>query len=506
MPEVLCQPSVMSYAEARFATALVLLSGEIVDANRSTSDLFGEESPTQLFDRKLSEWITCSKQLDQLLRASDEALQIECGIRRSDGETRTVMISAWTLPPGQSGVPAKEIVMEDITERRQLELQLQQSQKMEALGRLAGGVAHDFNNLLMVIRGTCELMVLRHSPDEGLSSRIQVIANATEQGARLTRQLLAFSRRQILQPQRVEINQSLREFRKMLRHLIGEDIELNLELASEPLATIIDPGQLDQVLLNVSVNAREAMPSGGMLRLRSSRQTITASDATEHESLAVGEYVVIAIEDTGCGIPEATLPHIFEPFFTTKWQGTGLGLATAYGIIKQSSGSIEVESKVGVGTIFNIFLPRSSELPSVTSEREQPSLPSTPATILIVEDEEMVRKGSAEFLTLSGYTVYTACDGVEGLAVAKQHPEIELVITDVVMPRMRGTEMALELRRQNPEIPILFMTGYTQVPLELSQFQGASMLHKPFALAEITRCVQALLQSVASTRRGKLRP
>ena len=488
-----CESSAMSFVEARLATAVILLDGEIVDANRSTSDLLGEDSPCRLWNRNLHEWITSRKELDRLLDADCGAVRLECGLRRSNGETRTVMVSAWRLQPDQTSVAAKEIVLEDITERRQLELQLQQAQKMEALGRLAGGVAHDFNNLLMVIRGTCELMVLRHNPDEALATRIQVISRATDQGAQLTRQLLAFSRRQILQPTELLINESLREFQKMLAHLIGEDIEVDLALCDEALATVIDGGQLHQVLLNIAVNARDAMPSGGKLIFRTSSCCVTNEKATEYPTLDFGHYVVISAQDTGCGMSRSTLDHIFEPFYTTKWQGTGLGLSTAYGIVKQSHGGIRVESEEGKGSTFHIYLPALKQFSFSESSADDINRSNTSATILIVEDEEMVRRATAEFLQVSGYTVFTAADGVEGLEVAAAHPEIELVITDVVMPRMKGTEMAAELRRRNPKYPILFMTGYTHVSLELSAFEGAAMLHKPFALAEITRGVQGLL-------------
>jgi len=475
------------------AIAVILLDGEIVDANRTTSDLLGEQSPGCLWNRRLHEWIPCEKEIEQLLDPSVGALRIECGLRRSDGETRTVTVSAWMLPADQSSVAAKEIAIEDITDRRQLELQLQQAQKMEALGRLAGGVAHDFNNLLMVIRGTCELIVLRHNPDEALATRVQVITRAADQGAQLTRQLLAFSRRQILQPTELLINESLRDFQKMLAHLIGEDVEVRLDLCSEPLATVIDGGQLHQVLLNTAVNARDAMPSGGTLSFRTSKCTVTSEKAVDYPALDPGDYVVISVQDTGCGMSRSALQHIFEPFYTTKWQGTGLGLSTVYGIVKQSHGGIRVESELGKGSTFHIYLPALRGHKAAEVSTSAPLCARTAATVLIVEDEEMVRRGTAEFLEVSGYTVLTAADGVEGLEVAAAHPEIELVITDVVMPRMKGSDMVSELRRRNPKLLVLFMTGYTHVSLELKAFEGAAMLQKPFALGEITRSVQGLL-------------
>jgi PAS domain S-box-containing protein len=483
----------MMFAEARLATAVVLLDGEIVDANRSTSDLLGEESPSCLWNRNLSEWIPCEKEFNRLLQRSDRVARVECGLRRSNGEVRTVIVSTRMLQQDQTSVAAKEIILEDITERRELELQLQQSQKMEALGRLAGGVAHDFNNLLMVIRGTCELIVLRHNPDEALATRVQIITRAADQGAQLTRQLLAFSRRQILQPAEVLINESLRDFQKMLAHLIGEDVEVKLELSEEPLATVIDAGQLNQVLLNIAVNARDAMPGGGSLIFRTSACTVTEENAAEYPALLPGDYVEIRSKDTGCGIYQETLRHIFEPFFTTKTQGTGLGLSTAYGILKQSQGGIRAESVEGKGSTFYVYLPLLKDLKPLESSAPEEFRSKSAAKILIVEDEEMVRRATAEFLQVSGFEVLTAADGVQGLKVMDEHAKVDLVITDIVMPRMKGSEMAAELRRKHPDLPILFVTGYTQIPVELARFEGAAILHKPFALAELTRSVQALI-------------
>ena len=496
----ICASSAKLFAEARLATAVILLSGELVDANQSTADLLGEPEPASLWSRRLGEWITSESVLKDICESTHALIRSECNLLRSDGEDRVVLISAWMLSPDQACCTAKEIVLEDITERRQLELQLQQAQKMEALGRLAGGVAHDFNNLLMAIRGTCELILLRHDPDEALAHRVQVIARATDQGAQMTRQLLAFSRRQILKPTEVLVNDALRELQKLLAHFLGEDITITLELSDAPLATVIDGGQLQQVLLNIAVNARDAMPSGGTLTLRSSRCRVTEASVAEFPELGPGDYVEISVEDSGCGIPPQTLQHIFEPFYTTKPQGTGLGLSTAYGIVKQSRGGISAESQPGRGSTFHIYLPAMEGAPVEIVPEATAAVPVRSAKILIVEDEEMVRRSTAEFLELTGHRVLTAANGIEGLKVATAHPEIDLIITDVVMPCMSGPEMAAQLRLRDPHIRLLFMTGYTHVGLELSAFEGAAMLHKPFALADIARSVQALLRQPAQTR------
>jgi two-component system, cell cycle sensor histidine kinase and response regulator CckA len=496
----ICASSARLFAEARFATAVILVSGEVVDANQSTADLFGETAPSALWNRNLNEWITSASELKQICASTQAIIRLECRLHRSDGEDRVVLVSAWMLSPNQSLDPAKEIVLEDISERRQLELQLRQAQKMEALGRLAGGVAHDFNNLLMAIQGTCELILLRHDPDEALAHRVQVIARATDQGAQLTRQLLAFSRRQILQPTEVQVNDCLRELQKLLVHFLGEDIIIALELSADPLATVIDGGQLQQVLLNVAVNARDAMPTGGTLTLRSSRCRVSESNLADLPELVPGEYVAISVADSGCGIDQQTLQHIFEPFYTTKPQGTGLGLSTAYGIVKQSHGGISAESQPGRGTTFHIYLPSMQGNSEASSASPEVVRSAKSATVLIVEDEEMVRRSTAEFLELIGHRVLTAVDGMNGLEVAAANPDIDFVITDVVMPRMSGSEMAAQLRQRDPQLRLLFMTGYTHVSVELSAFEGAAILHKPFALAEIARAVQALLGNKLKAR------
>ena len=485
----------LAMAEARLATATVLLNGEIVDANKAFAELLGEASPQQVLLRNLSDWFVSPEEFEQFVRtSSQEVVQFEFTLRTGNEELRTFAVSARLLTPDQSEVPARELALVDVTERRNLQLQLQQSQKMQALGRLAGGVAHDFNNLLMVIRGTCELMLLRHHLDDALTGRVQVISKATEQGAQLTRQLLAFSRRQVMQPKLIDVNAHLRDLESMLEHLIGEDIEIRQELSDERLCTVIDGGQLHQVLLNIAVNARDAMPDGGTLLLRSSRCVVTAGNSSEHAPVPCGDYVLVSISDSGTGMDPETLQHIFEPFYTTKGYGTGLGLSTVYGILQQSHGSIRVESELGKGTTFYIYLPSQSR-DEQKARAVKPEGASSPmrATILLVEDEKLVRDGAAEFLTISGFEVFTASDGIEGLAVAEAHPEIDLVITDIVMPRMRGIELAFELRRRRPEIPILFTSGYADLPLELSSITHSDVLHKPFSLSEISRRVGALL-------------
>ncbi len=487
----------LAMAESRLGTATVLLDGEIVDANGTFAELLGEFSPQRVIGRNLGDWFLSPAEYKQLCDcAGERVVQMECSLQRGDGQFRHVSLCARLLPEDQAVLPARQIAMEDNTERRQLELQLQQAQKMEALGRLAGGVAHDFNNLLMVIRGTCELMLLRHNPDEALATRIQVIAKATDQGAQLTRQLLAFSRRQILQPKLIEINTHLREFETMLVRLIGEDVQVRLELSSEPLSTVMDAGQLHQVLMNLAVNARDAMQHGGCLTIASKPVRVTESDVRLHGSIALGNYIMISVCDTGIGIEAEAQQHIFEPFYTTKGYGTGLGLSTVYGILKQSHGGIRVESKVGQGTTFFVYLP-AAESPVIAAPISiTEAFSAKPgATLLLVEDEALVRNATAEFLALNGFHVLTASDGVEGLEVANQHPEIDLVITDIVMPRMPGIEMAQNIRACRPDVPLLFTSGYTDIPLELSRFAHSAMLHKPFALAEITRRINALLDS-----------
>jgi PAS domain S-box-containing protein len=377
-------------------------------------------------------------------------------------------------------------VKRDVTREFQLEEQLRQSQKMEAIGRLAGGVAHDFNNLLTIINGYSQLVLEDLEPQNPSRVQVEEISKAGERAAALTRQLLAFSRRQVLQPQVLNLNAAVSNMGKMLKRLIGEDIELDVHL-EDPLHQVkADPGQIEQVLMNLVVNARDAMPAGGKLTIETSNVELDSAYSQTHATVVPGSYVMIAVTDSGTGMDDATRAHVFEPFFTTKpkGKGTGLGLATVYGIIKQSGGYIWLYSERGHGTTFKIYFP-------VSEGNVQPTTSRTPKrvdiegneTILLVEDQEEVRTLAQLMLETKGYTVLSAAGPLKALHIVSQRKDcIHLLLTDVVMPAMNGTELAQKLIALCPEMKVVYMSGYTDDSVVRHGMLGIGMyyIQKPF--------------------------
>ena len=389
----------------------------------------------------------------------------------------------------------------DVTSRKALEGQLRQSQKMEAVGRLAGGVAHDFNNLLTVINGNLEFARHGLAADHVVQGDLAQVAQAAERAQALVRQLLAFGRQQVLQPRRLDVNETVATVADMLRRVIGEDVALETHLA--PVWPVhADPGQIEQVIMNLAVNARDAMPNGGTIRLRTAAVELDAAAAGARPGLAPGHYVSLVVEDTGTGIDAAALPRLFEPFFTTKapGKGTGLGLATVHGIVEQSGGAIGVESTPGVVTRFTVLLPRRPE-PAGASEPAPPAmtLPTGHETVLLVEDEAPVRAVVRRLLTRLGYTVREAATGREALQMVAECDEpIDLVLTDVVMPGQNGRVLAEQLAEQRPGLRVLFMSGYTDdeiVRRGLLQ-PGAALLAKPFTIEALATTVRTLLDAI----------
>jgi len=372
------------------------------------------------------------------------------------------------------------------TQRGQLEGQLRQAQKMEALGRMAGGVAHDFNNLLTVIRGHSDLLLDQLQPEDPLYRSSQQIRKTSDRAASLTRQMLAFSRMQVLQPKVLDLNELIADMGKLLRRLIREDIEFSLRLGDSLGRIKADPSQLEQVLLNLTVNASDAMPLGGRLTLETQNLIVDHNNAHLHSSVEFGDYVLLAVSDTGHGMDAATKARIFEPFFTTKepGKGTGLGLATVYGIVKQSGGFIHVDSAPGNGTRFTVYLPQTFEQLDVAPQIPNFHPPVTGRkTVLVVEDEREVRELACEFLKAAGYGVLTAEDGAEALEIAKRLGEsINVVLTDIVMPKMRGPALAKRLKTLHPHLKLVYMTGYLEQSAPGDDLlQDAFFLQKPFS-------------------------
>jgi two-component system cell cycle sensor histidine kinase/response regulator CckA len=482
--------------------AVLVLSpdGTILEANRAAETLAGRPRGEQV-----------GRSFLELLQAEDRdavagrfARMLETGyvhdsssVLRPDGRTIPIEISASRVDVG--GGPLVLAIVRDVSERRQLENQLRQSQKMEAVGQLAGGIAHDFNNLLTAILGYADLLAAQFEKGEAIGESLLEIRKAGERAASLTRQLLAFSRRQVLEPKVLEVNALIENIHNMLSRLIGEDIELQVVLQPGVGRVRADAGQLEQVIMNLAVNARDAMPQGGRLTIETADVDLDKGFAAQHATVRPGLHVMLSVSDTGVGMDTSIQSHLFEPFFTTKekGKGTGLGLATVYGIVKQSGGSIWAYSEPGKGTTFKVYLPRVEEAPS--------SVGLVPAaavvlggseTILIVEDEEAVRRLTRRLLEARGYRILEAGNGAEGLAAAREHRDpIHLLLTDMVMPDMTGTELAARLQESRRNLRVLFMSGYTDDAVVRNGLLGPGrlFLQKPFTPDALARKVRAAL-------------
>jgi PAS domain S-box-containing protein len=419
--------------------------------------------------------------------------------KRKDGSVITVRLSGRAATDLDESDQALEIIAEDITERRALEDQFRQAQKMEAVGRLAGGVAHDFNNLLMVVSGYTEVLMEELDQNDRLLPKVQAIQQAADRATTLTRQLLAFSRKQLLELKVVDVNSIVADMERLLRPLIGENIDLTTKLTPNVGHTRADAGQLEQVIMNLVVNAKDAMPDGGRILIQTSEADLDASHR-EHSLIEPGSYILLSVSDTGAGMDKETQSRIFEPFFTTKekGKGTGLGLSTVYGIVKQSGGYIFAQSEPGCGTTFRIYLPRVPDPAATPGVDKHPQGPTGGSeTVLLVEDEESVRELVRETLKARGYTVIEAGDGISGVRVAEEYPgKIEILITDVVMPGMSGRELAKRVMVARPDIKVLYLSGYTEDAIihEGALEPGTAFLQKPFTLQVLARKVREVLR------------
>jgi PAS domain S-box-containing protein len=389
----------------------------------------------------------------------------------------------------------------DVTDRKHLTDQLRQSQKMQAIGELAGGVAHDFNNLLMVVKGHAQLLLERMPKEPSLHHSVQQMEKAADRAASLTRQLLAFSRKQVLQPRVLDMNDVVTGMIKMFSRVIGENIEMAFVPGAKLGRTKADPGQMEQVLLNLVVNARDAMPSGGRLTIETSNVQLDRSYSAGHAAIEPGPYVMLTVTDTGCGMDAETQSRIFEPFFTTKesGKGTGLGLATVYGVVKQSGGYIWVYSEVGCGSTFKIYLPEvTEEIEAPAIEQETSGSAAGTETVLFVEDEQSVRELVRDYLAGVGYRVLDAGDGIEALETAERHKgPIHILITDVVMPRLSGRDLATKLCSERPGLKVLFISGYTDdtIVRHGALEGGVAFLQKPFNLRALADKIREVLRA-----------
>jgi PAS domain S-box-containing protein len=386
----------------------------------------------------------------------------------------------------------------DITERTRLEQQLRQSQKMEAIGQLAGGVAHDFNNLLTVISGYSALALEGLGPGDRLQEPLEQIAEAAVRAGALTQQLLAFSRKQLVQPRRFDLNERVTQMHKILRRLIGEDIQLDLALGEHLGEILADPGQVDQVIINLVVNARDAMPNGGRLLIETADVELGEQYAGSHLSVQPGPHVMLAVTDTGVGMTAEVHAHIFEPFYTTKeaGKGTGLGLATVYGIVKQAGGSIFVYSELSHGTTFKILFPRVVGPAAVETDAEEAAHPAEGGTVLLVEDEDAVRTFVRTMLDERGYRVLEATNGEEARdQLARHGHEVDLILTDVVMPKVNGPDLIASIRAAYPGVKVLYMSGYTDRTVPLEGDAGAAFIQKPFTPNQLEQKIREVVNA-----------
>jgi PAS domain S-box-containing protein len=432
---------------------------------------------------------------------ADEA-KTPCSLEILAKDGRKVMLEVsprLVLKDGQAvGVQG---IARDVTQRRHLEEQLTHAQRMEAIGHLAGGVAHDFNNLLTVVTGYSELVLRRLSAESPVRQEIEQIKKAGERATTLTRQLLAFSRKQMLQPRVLDLNAVLSDVERLLKRLIGENIQLTMVLGPDLKRVKADPGQMEQIIMNLAVNARDAMPQGGMLTVGTANVVLDDDYANQHVDVKPGQYVMLAVSDTGIGMDDHTRSHIFEPFFTTKvkGKGTGMGLSTVYGIVKQSGGYVWVYSEPNQGSTFKIYLPRIDD-PIETQDAANlaEELSAGVETVLLVEDEEAVRSLVCKVLRASGYTVLESLNPADALRIAREHPDpIHLLLTDVVMPQMSGREVANQVIVLRPSTKVLFISGYTDDAIVHHGVLDpkTAFLHKPFSPDALARKVREVLDN-----------
>ncbi len=476
-------------------------------ANPAGLDFFGDD----VIGREASYYFEGEQHVydsvQPLFNGNDDVIYVESLQRRRDGEKRLLAWWCRVLKDEHGTVTGALSSARDITdhmraveERKKLESQLRQAQKMEAVGQLAGGVAHDFNNLLQVILGYMDILREELSPESPSGQAIKEVQEAAERAAELTRQLLAFSRRQVIHPVHVNLNELVQGIVKMIRRVIGEHIDLKF-LPGESLGTVcVDKGQFEQVLMNLCVNARDAMPSGGILTIETATATLDKEYCHAHPWAMEGRYEVLIITDSGHGMDEATRQQIFDPFFTTKpaGEGTGLGLATVYGIVKQHNGLIHVYSEPGMGATFRIYIPRAGQdaLPSAEMESAVPE--GGTETILVAEDEETVRKLVGQMLTSAGYTVLLACDGEEALQLFNEHAaDIDLVLLDVIMPKLGGGEVMERIRGQHPHMRFLFSSGYSESAIHTGfvMHEGLRLIKKPYAKNDLLSAVREILDT-----------
>ncbi len=493
------------FEESKDAVFISTPEGRFVDMNRAGVELLGYSCKEDLLKVNIAQdlYFDPSRRnpYEQELRQRGFVKDFELVLRRKDGQKLHVLETSNAVLDKKGTLVAYRGIIRDVTHVKQLQQQLIQSQKIETIGRLAGGVAHDFNNILMAITSYCELIQLLKATQEPVLKYISEILMAAQKGTSLTRQLLAFSRKQILQPKVVNLNTVLSNMDNMLRRLIGEDIELSHRFDPNLGLIRVDPAQMEQVIMNLVVNARDAMPQGGNLSIETSNFKMDQLFVDVHLGSIAGDYVLITVTDNGEGMDSSTMLHVFEPFFTTKekGKGTGLGLSTVYGIVKQSGGYITAYSETGHGTSFKIYLPRIIDAAEVQSSPSlgQP-LSFGSETILVVDDNDSLRNAFSDMLKIRGYTVLEASDGTAALQMVQNYKDmIHLLITDVVMPRMNGHVLAERLQLNRPDLKVLYMSGYPGDAIQHHGIlkQGTHFVQKPASMAVLFQKIREVLNS-----------
>jgi PAS domain S-box-containing protein len=479
------------------------LDGTITSWNKGAERIYGY-APEEVVGKHISILVPDDRpdEIPGILRkiARGESTEHYESVRMTkDGRRLNVSITVSPLRDAAGEIVGASAIARDITAQRRVEDQLRQSQKMEAIGRLAGGVAHDFNNVLGIINACTEFLRDRIDPASEPSLYVENIKKATERGAALTRQLLAFSRKQVVKPVILDLNDRLKDISKLLRPLMGDDVEILIVPRSHSAVVEADPGQLDQIVVNLAVNSRDAMPQGGKFILETDVVELDQSFAEQHQPLSPGKYVMLAVSDTGSGMDKATLSRIFEPFFTTKemGKGTGLGLATVYGIAQQSGGHIWVYSEPGRGTTFKVYLPSAEhKIGSGSPSEVENAVPKRQGTtVLLVEDDEIMRSLTRQLLREQGYNVVEAANGKSALEWVESHPgQFDLLLTDVVMPAMSGPELAERLIGSHPALKVVYMSGYTgELMAGREGLKHGTLLEKPFTRTALLNALHTTL-------------
>jgi two-component system cell cycle sensor histidine kinase/response regulator CckA len=489
--------NVVSIVDARFETQLYVSPGYETLFEKTRESLYA--APKSWLE------VVHPEDFPRVARALDTAATFNEDYRltRRSGETRWVRTRYTPIRNEASEIMRFVVFTEDITDWKRLETQLMQSQKMDAVGRLAGGIAHDFNNLLTVINGYSALLMERVDLSDEVRGDVASITRAGERAASLTAQLLSFSRKARTQPKTIELREALGGIEPMLRRLIRENVDLVTLVHAEGVHVKVDPTQFEQVIMNLVINARDAIEATGTITIEVGRVDFDAETGRLHGNLEKGPYAMLAISDTGRGMSAKVQERIFEPFFTTKelGKGTGLGLATVYGIVKQSGGTIWVYSEESVGTTFKIYLPLVAPTPHLERPQETEVLSHEAATILLVEDDHAVRRIASEVLRKRGYEIIQASNGEDALALAETFPELDLLVTDVIMPKMGGRELAAKLVKSHPRLKVLFISGYTEnAAIQLGGFSaGSNHLAKPFSPDTLARKVSQILSPKTMT-------